>query len=132
MIAVTSVAQSTSEDPHPTVGSRLADEADLVIDLGTPHADALIDIDGLDVPVGPVSTLAAVAITNSIKVRTAQLLVEGGAMPSVITRSSVVGAERSRDLFDQAYRDYALRGARAIMRDADDDASGQRKEVAPR
>jgi uncharacterized phosphosugar-binding protein len=117
VIAVTSVAQSTSEDPHPTVGSRLADEADLVIDLGTPHADALIDIDGLDVPVGPGSTLAAVAITNSIKVRTAQLLVERGAMPSVITRSSVVGAERSRSLFENAYREHARRLARAIARE---------------
>jgi uncharacterized phosphosugar-binding protein len=117
VIAVTSVAQSTSEDPHPTVGSRLLDEADLVIDLGTPHADALIDIDGLDVPVGPGSTIAAVAITNSIKVRTAQLLVERAAMPSVITRSSVVGAERSRSLFENAYREHARRLARAIARE---------------
>jgi uncharacterized phosphosugar-binding protein len=118
VIAVTSTAQSTSEEPNPLVGSRLLDEADLVIDLCTPHADALVDIDGLDVPVGPGSTIAAVAIVNSIKVRTAQLLVERGAMPSVITRSSVVGAERSRSLFDDAYREHARRIARAITREA--------------
>jgi len=117
VIAVTSTAQSTSEEPNPLVGSRLLDEADLVIDLCTPHADALVDIAGLDVPVGPSSTIAAVAIVNSIKVRTAQLLVERGAMPSVITRSSVVGAERSRSLFDDAYREHARRIARAITRE---------------
>ena len=50
---------------------------------------------GLDTPVGPGSTLAAVAIVNSIKVRTAQLLTERGAMPPVLTRGS---RRRSRAL----------------------------------
>jgi uncharacterized phosphosugar-binding protein len=117
VIAVTSVAQSMSEEPSPAVGSRLLDEADLVIDLCTPHADALVHIDGLDVPVGPGSTIAAVAIVNSIKVRTAQLLVQRGAMPSVLTRASVVGADRSRVLFEDAYREHARRIARAITRE---------------
>ena len=72
VIAVTSVAQSMSGDPDPRIGTRLLDEADLVIDLCTPDADALIDVEGLDTPVGPGSTLASVAIVNSVKVRTAQ------------------------------------------------------------
>jgi len=117
VIAVTSIEQSMSDEPNPEVGSRLLDEADLVIDLCTPHADAMIAIDGLETPVGPGSTVAAVAIVNSIKVRTAQLLVERGAMPSVITRGSVVGADRSRDLFEDAYREHARRIARAITRE---------------
>ena len=78
VIAVTSVEQSMSTEPDPQVGTRLLDEADLVIDLCTPHADALVSIDGLDTPVGPGSTITAVAIVNSIKVRTAQLLVGAG------------------------------------------------------
>jgi uncharacterized phosphosugar-binding protein len=114
VIAVTSVQQSMSGEIDPVVGSRLLDEADLVIDLCTPPADALIDIAGLDTPVGPGSTVTAVAIVNSIKVRTAQLLTERGAMPPVLTRGSVVGADRSRDLFDAAYREHARRLARAI------------------
>jgi uncharacterized phosphosugar-binding protein len=114
VVAVTSVEQSMTEPPDPTVGSRLLDEADLVIDLCTPHADALITLDGLETPVGPGSTIAAVAVVNSIKVRTAELLVERGAMPPVITRASVVGADRSRELFDDAYREHARRIARAI------------------
>jgi uncharacterized phosphosugar-binding protein len=118
VIAVTSVAQSQSDQPDPSIGTRLLDEADLVIDLCTPHADAMITLDGLDTPVGPGSSLAAVAIVNSIKVRTAQLLVERGAMPSVITRASVVGADRSRALFDDAYREHARRIARAISGEA--------------
>ena len=114
VVAVTSVQQSLSGTVDPLVGSRLLDEADLVIDLCTPPADAMIDIAGLDTPVGPGSTVTAVAIVNSIKVRTAQLLTELGAMPPVLTRGSVVGEDRSRDLFDAAYREHARRLARAI------------------
>jgi uncharacterized phosphosugar-binding protein len=114
VIAVTSVQQSMSAEIDPVVGSRLLDEADLVIDLCTPHADAMVDIPGLDTPVGPGSTISAVAIVNSIKVRTAQLLTEQGAMPPVLSRASVVGAERSRVLFDQAYQEHARRIARSI------------------
>jgi uncharacterized phosphosugar-binding protein len=113
-IAVTSVAQSMSGAVDPAVGGRLLDEVDLVIDLCTPEADAAVTLAGLDTPVGPTSTLAAVAIANAIKVRVAELLVEGGAMPPVITRASVVGADRSRDLFDQAYSEHARRIARAL------------------
>jgi len=51
---------------------------------------------------------------NSIKVRVAELLTERGAMPPVITRASVVGADRSRRLFDEAYREHARRIAGAI------------------
>jgi hypothetical protein len=40
--------------------------------------------------------------------------VERGAMPPVISRASVVGEERSRALFDEAYREHARRIASAI------------------
>ena len=114
VVAVTSLAGSAAAPIEPGVGSRLADEADLVIDLCTPEADAMATVEGLDTPVGPGSTLAAVAIVNAIKVRTAELLAARGVMPPVITRASVVGDERSRHLFDQAYREHARRIARAL------------------
>jgi len=114
VVAVTSVAQSMAGEPEAAAGARLLDEADLVIDLCTPAADALCRIPGLETPVGPGSTLAAVAIVNALKVRTAERLVEAGAMPPVITRATEVGADRSRTLFDEAYREHARRIARAI------------------
>ncbi len=114
VVAVTSVAQSMSGEPGPEVGSRLLDEADLVIDLCTPPGDAMVRVAGLDTPVGPGSTVTNVAIVNSIKVRVAQLLTERGAMTPVITRASEVGAERSRALFDGAYDEHARRIARTI------------------
>ena len=114
VIAVTSVTETEAAAVDPIAGARLVDEADLVIDLCTPHADALVHLDGLDTPVGPGSTLAAVAIANSLKVRIAELLVDRDAMLPVITRASAVGEERPRTLVDQAYREHARRIARAI------------------
>ena len=131
VIAVTSIEQSMTADLDPVVGNRLLDEADLVLDLCTPHADAMVHIPGLDTPVGPGSTLAAIAIVNSIKVRTAQLLTERGAMTPVLTRASVVGADRSRDLFSAAYREHSRRIARAIDRGTDTVAPDSRQEVTP-
>jgi hypothetical protein len=90
------------------------DEAGLVIDLCTPHADALAAVRGLDAPVRPGPNGGAVTGVRPIKVRTAKLLGERGAMLPVITRASAVGIERSRTLFDEAYREHARRLARAI------------------
>ena len=42
VIAVTSIEQSMTADLDPVVGNRLLDEADLVLDLCTPHADAMV------------------------------------------------------------------------------------------
>jgi uncharacterized phosphosugar-binding protein len=114
VVAVTSVAQSSAGRPSHSSGTRLLDNADLVIDLCTPPADAMVDLDGLDTPIGPGSTVAYVAIVNEIKVQAASILQGGGLLPPVITSSVVVGSERAEQLFEGAYRDYARRLARAL------------------
>lgn len=111
-IAVTSVAHSNASEP--SVGTRLMDVCDLVIDIGTPPGDALVTIAGFDTPVGPSSTAATVAVVNEIKVQTAAKLVARGIFPPVLTGPMVVGADRSARLFDAAYDDHARRIGRAI------------------
>jgi uncharacterized phosphosugar-binding protein len=113
VVAVTSVAQSRAGEPTHAAG-RLLDVADVVLDLGTPAADALVEINGLETPVAPGSTLAAVALVNELKAQTARLLVERGAMPPVITSAAIVGAEESARLFDEAYAEHARRYARSL------------------
>ena len=114
VIAVTSLAATEAGESTHSSGSRLRDHADVVLDLRTPPADALVTLDGLDTPVGPGSTIAAVALANEVKVRTAARLVERGAMPPVLTSASVVGAEESARLFDAAYAEHARRAARVL------------------
>jgi uncharacterized phosphosugar-binding protein len=103
-IAVTSVAR----------GGEMAGAADLVIDLPVPMGDAAITIDGLDTPVGPLSTFLYAAVVNEIKVRTAARLVEVGHPPAVITSASVVGEKRSNELFESAYLEHARRASQAL------------------
>src|SRR5256886_2171510 len=96
VIAVTSVAQSEAGEIEEDVGSRLMDEADVVVDLCTPVGDALCRLEGpAQTPVGPGSTLAALAVPGAIKVRTAQLLLAQGKLPPVITSVAEVGRRRS-------------------------------------
>jgi uncharacterized phosphosugar-binding protein len=115
VIAVTSTAQSGAGEVEEGVGGRLMDEADIVIDLCTPAGDALCRLDGLpETPVGPGSTLAAVAIADAIKVRTAQLLLAKGKLPPVITSVAEVGPRRSQELFEAAYREHARRAAHSL------------------
>jgi uncharacterized phosphosugar-binding protein len=114
VIAVTSVAQSLAGTPSHSSGTRLLDHAEVVLDLCTPNGDAMVSLEGLETPVGPGSTLAAVALVNAIKVRTAELLVERGAMPPVITSSTLVDGETSARLFEAAYEEHARRAAQAL------------------
>jgi uncharacterized phosphosugar-binding protein len=114
VIAITSVAATEAGESTHSSGSRLRDHADVVLDLCTPAADALVTLDGLDTPVGPGSTIAAVGLANEVKVRTAEKLVERGAMPPVLTSAAVVGADESRRLFDAAYAEHARRASRVL------------------
>jgi len=114
VIAVTSLAATEAGESSHSSGSRLRDHADVVLDLCTPPADALVALDGLDTPVGPGSTIAAVALANEVKVRTAEKLVERGSMPPVLTSAAVVGADESRRLFDAAYAEHARRASRVL------------------
>lgn len=115
VIAVVSQAESNAAPPSHSSGTRLVDHADVVIDVCSPIGDAVCRVEGLDEPVGPVSTLANTAIVNAIKVRTAELLVEAGHVPPVITSARLVGAERSAALFEAAYLEHARRSA-AVLR----------------
>jgi uncharacterized phosphosugar-binding protein len=113
VVAVTSVAQSLASEARHEAG-RLLDVADIVLDLGTPAGDALVQIEGLDTPVAPGSTIAAVVLVNEIKAQTAELLVRRGAMTPVLTSAALVGADVSAKLFDAAYAEHARRYARLL------------------
>jgi uncharacterized phosphosugar-binding protein len=123
VVAVTSVEHSLQADSAHSSGTRLLDHADIVIDLGAPVGDSLVQIDGIETRVGPSSTIANVAIANAIKVQTAALLYEMGALPPVLSSGSVVGADRSAELFEAAYRDHGNRIA-AVLR-TDDPSIGE-------
>jgi uncharacterized phosphosugar-binding protein len=115
VIVVTSVEHSRAAASQHSSGTRLLDHADVVLDLCTPPGDALVEVDG--VRVGPGSSVAAVALANAVKVRTAELLAERGALPPVLAAGSIVGADESARLFDAAYAEHARRYAAVLRTD---------------
>jgi len=114
VVAVTALEHSMAGPSRHSSGTRLMDHADVVIDICIPIGDAAVSLDGVDSPVGPVSTVANAAVVNEIKVQTAQLLAKRGALPAILTSASVIGVERSAEMFDDAYRDFGRRLGAAL------------------
>jgi uncharacterized phosphosugar-binding protein len=90
-------------------GKKLSDFADVILDTGAPVGDSMIHIEGLQTPVSPGSTVGGVIIVNSIKAEVARLLTEAGQPPKVLTASSVMDAEKAKELFESAYDEHAHR-----------------------
>lgn len=83
--------------------------ADITIENGGVPGDALVQIPGLETPVGPGSTIGGSAVVNALKAAIAERLVALGKPPLVLTSPVFVGRERSRELFEASYRDYRRR-----------------------
>lgn len=100
-----------STTKHPD-GVKLTDCADLVLDTGAPAGDAMVQIDGLDTPVAPGSTVGGCIVINCLKAEIATRLTQAGSPPPVLSAGCVVGNERAVELFEGAYDEHARRVAR--------------------
>ncbi len=77
---------------HPS-GAKLVDLADIVIDIGGTVGDGIVDLPGVDTPVGPTSGVALCAAAWAILVGAAERLVERGMIPVVYRSVQIPGAE---------------------------------------
>lgn len=77
VIAVSSSAADAAKARHSS-GLKLSDLADLTIDTYAPRGEALVDVEGLDEPVGAASTVLAMTAGLAAISRTAELLVAAG------------------------------------------------------
>ncbi len=113
VVAVTSM-QHTAATPsrHPS-GRKLAEIADVTIDNCSPPGDAVTEIEGIPFKVGPVSSIGAIAVVNALKTRTAELLVERGVIPIVLTSPHFVGSEVGEEQLERVYEEYFRRVKRA-------------------
>ncbi len=108
VVAVTSL-QHTNATPsrHPS-GKKLAQIADITIDNCSPPGDAVAEIEGVPFKVGPVSSIGAIAVVNALKSRTAELMVERGVVPTVLTsphfEGSAVGPEQLEKVYEEYFR----------------------------
>jgi uncharacterized phosphosugar-binding protein len=90
-------------------GKRLIDLADIVLDNCAVPGDAMVDIPGVDVPVGPGSTIGNTVIVNAMKCLIAEDLAKRGQPPLVLAGSWKMGKEASAKRFEETYDDYRER-----------------------
>ena len=109
VVGVVSKANSDVGTSKHAKGLKLVDVADIILDNSAPVGDASVFVDKLPTPVGPLSTIGNSLIVNLIKVRVAELLLEKGVTPKVITHAHFVGKEKSAELFDASINDYKER-----------------------
>ncbi|WP_420000115.1 sugar isomerase domain-containing protein [Streptomyces boninensis] len=84
VVALTSVAHSSSVDSRHPSGKHLYEVADVVVDNCTPPGDAAVHVEGCDYPVGPTSTIGTVVAAHSINALLAEGLVARGVKPVVL------------------------------------------------
>jgi uncharacterized phosphosugar-binding protein len=83
----------------------------VILDNCSPAGDALIEVDGLDYPVGPASTVGYAVLVNVLKCLVAAELTRRGQPPLVLTSSVLIGGTASAELFERTYDDYRARVA---------------------
>lgn len=106
VIAVSSSSASAATARHSS-GLKLSDLADLTIDTFAPRGEALVDITGLEEPVGAVTTVLAMAVGLAAVARAAQLLVGTGhpVVQSVRAEKNETSAYRSvYDAYENSLR----------------------------
>lgn len=109
VIAVIAEEYARMLAPGHSSGKRLHDIADLVIDNCAVAGDAMVEVPGVDVPVGPGSTIGNTAVVNAIKVLVAAELAKRRQPPLVLAGAWKMGKEASAKRFEKAYDDHRER-----------------------
>ena len=96
VIAVSSSSAGAAPPRHSS-GLKLSDLAHLTIDTHAPRGEALVEVEGLDEPVGAATTVLAMSAGLAAVARTAQLLVSAGhpVVQSVRAERNETSAYRS-------------------------------------
>ena len=103
VIGVTSAPHSSASPSRHSSGKKLYEVADVVIDTGASLADASIQIDGLEAPVGANSTSITIAIAHAIVSATAEKLVARGVKPFVMVNPNTAGKDAANAANDRNY-----------------------------
>lgn len=114
-VAVTSLA-NRERPPEHSSRKHLSEVCDLTVDTGVPIADAVVEVEGWERPLGGTSTVVACAVSHEIVTRTAAVLgSRGHTLPTFIS-PTVPGAslESNDEVFAAHRRRINLAEARAL------------------
>jgi uncharacterized phosphosugar-binding protein len=111
VIATGSAEQAATSSPRHPSGQRLFDIADVVIDTRVPAGDSSVALERHVDNVGPVSTMAFVAVVWMTITTVAELLVERGVKLHIHPSHNVPEDTTAHDRLDAALREYKRRVA---------------------
>lgn len=112
VVSIMTKAHAHASSSKRADGKKLSDFSDIILDTGAPNGDAMIAVPGLQTPVSPGSTVGGVMLINALKAEVARILTEKGQPPKVLTSASLVGVDKSVELFESAYDEHAMRLAK--------------------
>ena len=102
-VSITSdVHYATAPSRHDS-GKRLADVADITLDTCVPWGDALVNLPGVEQPVGGISSIAGLALITAVVVETTQQLLDRGIDPPVIPTMNLPGGDEKIEALIEAY-----------------------------
>ena len=99
VIGLTSVRHATSPAARASKLPRLHETAEVVLDNGGFVGDAAVDIEGLDSPVAPTSTVVGAAILNAVVAEAVQMLVDRGIVPDVYASANTTAGDSANARF---------------------------------
>jgi uncharacterized phosphosugar-binding protein len=111
VVATGSAEQAATSTPRHASGKRLFDIADVVIDTRVPAGDSSVPLAGHVDKVGPVSTMAFVAVVWMTLTTVAELLVERGVKLHIHPSHNVPGDTTAQERLDGALAEYKRRSA---------------------
>ena len=109
VVAVLAREYSKVLESEHSSGEKLEDIADLTIDNCAVPGDSMVEVPGVDVRVGPGSTIGNTAVVNCLKVLVAERLAARGQPPLVLASAYEMGGEASARRFEESYDDYRER-----------------------
>ena len=104
VIAITSVSYSSSHRTRHSGGKKLMEVADVVLDTGVPFPDATIKLEGLEQPMGGLSTAVSILLGHALCVSIASLLLARGVKPEVFLSGNLDGSEEHNFELCKKYR----------------------------
>jgi uncharacterized phosphosugar-binding protein len=111
VVATGSAEQAASSVPRHPSGKKLFDVADVVIDTRVPAGDSSVPLEGHRDNVGPVSTMAFVAVVWMTVTTVAERLAERGVKLYIHPSHNVPGDTTAPERLDAALAEYKRRVA---------------------
>ena len=106
VIALVSRRHCEQSPPAHSSGRKLIDVADVVLDNRCPPGDCVLEMDGLEWPTGPASTVTGSMIVNMLRCETAAKLLDRGYKPVVLPSHQAVGNVSAQDQLERFYEVY--------------------------